>query len=313
MAFVFDHQSTDTMTYGDIAALDSLANMSICFIVDLTSADGTLVQFLGKFASSTGWQVRRLATNVIRFNVGNGTSTPSADSTTELLAGKHTVGVSYNGSADTVQFCIDGVGAGNPSITNIAMGNSTALMTIGKQTSNSLGGSIEQVMIWDVALTLEELQSYHAGEIPRPASMVFWQPCHELTQPDLIGNNAATNTGVTAGDGVSIVVPSYPAMRSTRQAFSVTALLKIINETLESTEGKINLLGLLKIINETLQLPEGKLELMGLLKIINEILGIQDGDNNDVWDPAGKITETMSDGTVWTGIFPPFTKRTRWS
>ncbi len=50
-----------------------------------------------------------------------------------------------------------------------------------------------------------------------------------------------------------------------------------------------------------------------LVKVIDETLQIEDGQNFNVPDPFGKLQETMSDGTVWTEIFPPFVKRTVWT
>ncbi len=50
-----------------------------------------------------------------------------------------------------------------------------------------------------------------------------------------------------------------------------------------------------------------------IVKVVDETLEIRDGDNFDVEDPSGKLVETMSDGTVWTKVFPPFTRRTQWT
>ena len=50
-----------------------------------------------------------------------------------------------------------------------------------------------------------------------------------------------------------------------------------------------------------------------LVKVIDEELEINDGDSNNLNDPAGRLQETMSDGTVWTTVYPPFIKRTVWT
>ena len=50
-----------------------------------------------------------------------------------------------------------------------------------------------------------------------------------------------------------------------------------------------------------------------LSRTINETLNLQDGGAQDFNDPDGAMTETVSDGTVWTKKFPPFHTRTRWS
>ena len=38
-----------------------------------------------------------------------------------------------------------------------------------------------------------------------------------------------------------------------------------------------------------------------------------DGESIAIYDPAGRIRETMDDGTVWTKTFPPFVRRTIWT
>ena len=50
-----------------------------------------------------------------------------------------------------------------------------------------------------------------------------------------------------------------------------------------------------------------------LVEVIDETMTIEDGDNNDLNDPSGKLEETASDGTIWKTLFPPFAKRTVWT
>lgn len=319
MAFSFkDAGVTDAISYTDIAALDSLTALSIACTIKLDTI-GVLGVIASKFASLQGWQLSVLTTGKLQLKIGNGTTSSIVNSTASLVAGTvYRIVVTYNATTDKVIFYINGVTEAAKAIANISIGNSTAAVTLGNAPSgsNALDGDMENVAMWSTVLTAGEALHYTVGGrlTGNGGGLQFFQPCWSNAQRDLISGSARTIAGtVNEVEGFSThpfaVQPHFGRLQQT----VITKLLKVINETLGINEGAVNILGLIQVINETEGIVEGSENRLGILKVVNETLRILDGDNNDLFDPAGKITETMSDGTVWTTIWPPFTKRTKWT
>jgi hypothetical protein len=321
MAFsFFDGDNTDAVSYGDIAALDALTTMSIACTIkpaNLTTVGGIVCKYLA--SATAGWDLRLLTTGKLAFRIGNGTSSSVVISQATIsLTTPTTIVVTYSGgTTDKVIFYINGVAYAALTI-GVSIAGTTGVLTIGNTpaagSTNAFPGDIEDVLIWNVVLTANEALSYHGGAIPDGASVKFFQPCHLSTQRDWITGAAATVTNtVNSVDGLRVVGRSRLQMGAARMAtYLETKLVKIKNETEELVEGILKFLGLVQLVAETEELSEARNNQLGLAKVASETLQLEDGGAANVWDPAGKITETMSDGTVWTTIFPPFAKRTRW-
>lgn len=318
MAFSFkDAGATDAISYTDIAALDSLTTFSIACTIKLDTI-GVLGVIASKFAALQGWQLSVLTTGKLQLKIGNGSTSAVATSTTVLAANTvYRIVVTYNGTTDKVIFYINTVAEAAKAISNLTIGNSTAVVTWGNSPSgsNALDGDLENALIWSSVLTQSEAQTYTVGgRIAPNSALQFFQPCWSNAQRDLVSGAARTVTGtvneVESFSNLPFVVrPHFGRL----QATVIVKLIKVINETEGIVEGKLDILGLIKVINETEGIVEGSLNRLGILKIINETVNVLDGDNNDLFDPAGKMTEIMSGGTVWTTVWPPFTKRTKWT
>ena len=316
MAFHTATGSENHVHYGDNSAWEGNAAMSWAFHINpdtLTNNERILAKGTGNINTSP-WQIQYYNTGVVRLRVADGAASTIVDSTTTLTAGQdNTVVIVWNGT--TVRFIINGTDDGTSALVE-AMTTDAGNLTLCGLTgvSASMDGVLEHVFIWDTDLSLTEALSYHNGVIPDPSNLVFWQPCWSSSMPDLIQGAAATVTGtVGVEDGFTEKVPRYPSQSGFFGYLGVTPLLKVIDEDENIGEGVSNLLGLLRVIDETENVGEDNANLLGILKFIDETLELQDGDNHDVWDPDGKLTETMSDGTVWTTIFPPFIRRTQWT
>jgi hypothetical protein len=266
-------------------------------------------------AGLDGWEFRLDGTK-LDFVFGTGAGFVNGSGTTAIGSNEsHYVGMSWDGS--NVQMMLDGAGDGNPAAAGTIQA-SGANLTIGNRPGDtkSWHGTIENVMIWNVALTLDELISVCSGIIPRPASLKFWQPCWIDTMPELITQTAATETGsVTNVDSENIYFAAAPR-RMQPAGFvpsGISALLKVIDNTLQLSEAVEDYLGLLKVVDNDVELSEAKDNFLGILEVVADTLQLRDGTTTNDFSPAGKLTETMSDGTVWTFVNPPFRKRTQWT
>lgn len=321
MAFEFTSASTDKLGYGDLAALDSLTAITIAVSFHISSLPSAIRGVYGKWGSSGGHKVTILSTNKLQLAVSNGTTIASLGTSAALAANTpyHAV-LAWDATLDTMDIFLNGVLENTGAVANIAAtNNNTGVVTIGNDpsspTARAFPGQISSVMVWNVRLTRNEMASLYAGGLPRPASLVFWSPCLFKAQPDLIGKATATETGsVVEVDTKGVRVAMRPTRRHVNVfPLTITLLTKVINEEEQIPEANNSILGLLKIINEEERLVEAALGFVGILKIISDQVQVRDGDNNDLFDPAGAMRETMSDGTIWTKVYPPFIRRTKWT
>ena len=339
MPFSFDLSTADAIRYGDINAMEGLSAASWAlhhYPTDLTSNGRRLFAKGDGTTASDPWHIDRQASGVVRLRIGDGAASTVVTSTTAMsLNQDNSMVFSWDGS--NVRIVVNGTDDGTFANTRV-MNSNTTEVAIGSPfgLTAAAAGYTAHVMMWSVALTAEEMQSYHAGHIPRPDKLIFWQPCWAKTMPDLIQGASPTEVGtVSLVDAFALKVPTLQQPDLFPGTGAITALFKVLSETEQLTEGDVRLMGILQVLTETEQLAESPREVIRLLKfiaeteqlsevsqnlittllakIVSETLQLQDGDNNNLFDPAGKLTETMSDGTIWTTVFPPFTKRTKWT
>lgn len=230
----------------------------------------------------------------------------------------HSVVISHNKGNGYDYWFADGASLGALSIIpdpvdsgeNWAVGNRPSV-------SSGAGAKIGRVAIWpDTALSAADAKVWHEGyKIPRADKLGFFAPCLYQSGSsygyDQINQVYGTKTGTVTM--ASSPIPRMYGASSSKVRFSIIQLLKVLTATEGLSDSGSGVLGLIKLDSDTVGLVDQGLNIIGLLKLGSDTLGLLDGDNNDLYDPAGKLTETMSDGTVWTKLFPPFTRRTKWT
>lgn len=340
MAFQYTGGDTDAMTYGDIAALDGLSALSICATVNTATvaADRAIVS---KFGSNSGFEFRIIGSPItLGFLTGDGSANAtSAANTTIGSSTKYTVGVSWDGT--NAQYLLNGAGDGNPAHSDPSAAANALLLNVGNRPSGALSftGSISNVYIWIVALSLDEMIGFHAGHIPDPANLRFWQPCYSDTMVDLIGQNAATEVGsVVVVEDFGLTQATYPAALG-RSMASIVALTSVFNETEDVSRAVNTNIGLQSVFNETEEVSDAWLTQLGIQQVLNETEQTEDGGSSlGHFDPAGfkeevmaattttteTVTESGKTDTIWVKgsdsnsctwrmVYPPFIARTNWT
>lgn len=302
----------NAIRFGNLAALDNPSAYSLAMVLEVTTGGNQMLIFgKGDYSSATtGWFLELITGPKIGIAHGNTTYVQATANSTNLPSGKNLIVVTWDGS--NVDYYVNRVADGTPAFAITANTNVSEVKLGGNQPNTATFGAavnISNAMWWDVALTAEEAAGW-PEQIPRMDSLQFWAPGYTDPGAEFMGQATVTKAGT-----VTIIEDSinWPGFEDEEESFNYSSMVKVVNEDEEVVDVLVNLLGLLEVIDETLQISEGTLNILGMLRVVSETLQVQDGDNHDLFDPFGKLTETMSDGTVWTQIFPPFIKRTQWN
>jgi hypothetical protein len=321
MSVVSTPSSTDCVHFGNVAGADSLTVMTIAATIKTGTLGASIYGIAGMLegAALTGWEFRLDASNRLEFLVGTAAGAVTANDSNVLADDTiYSVMVSWDGS--NAQFSIDGVLKDSPALvaTMGATAGSTFLGIGGRYGSGTRGfnTTVQDVVVWDVALEgADPAASYHVGAIPQPEDMVFWAQMHSsLTEQDRI-----TGVAGTVVNSPTLGAPLQTLGRAIRKPMSRPfmmgwgPLIKVIDEDENVAEAVERYLGILKVIDEDENLADGVLLYNGFLMVVDDTVSITDGTTTSEWSPDGVLTETMSDGTVWTTKFPPFIRKTQWT
>lgn len=316
MAFDFGGTKTHSngVDYGNVTALNAPTAYTIALLLKVEIADPATSIFSKQKTTSVanGWRLYINTTRTLQLQHANADAFSStATPTGALSTGQwYRVVVAYD--ATDTQLYVDGTNTSSASPTS-APGTTTNGVRIGSTGAGSDGAAIDtaHVMWWNVKLNAQEARSW-PWVIPRPTSLKFWAPCSAVTEKDLIGGNAGSLAGT-----VNIVEHgrhTIPQFNQSQFADSIIALLKVISDSMEISEDSLDLAGLIKVLSESVEISEDVNKVDGDIQVVDDTINLRDGDSEvGIFDPAGVITETMSDGTVWTTIYPPFSPRTVWT
>lgn len=296
--------NSNAINFGVLTALDAPAAYTMSAWVELQTlvAGGTAVFIFSKrndaADANDGWSWGIEAAEKPRVIHGDGTTTTAVVANTALTIGTtHHLVLTWDGS--NCDFYLDGVADGTPAQTRTITtnpGSDVTICDLDDPVANGSAARIGHVMFWDAAATTQEAISIYAGGIPNPANLKFWAPGWNDPGTDIVGQVAGTKVNTVTIKELPGITVAQPGFSPGRFPMSfISQLTKVIDETAEISEGTVFL--------ET-----------GMVQVaVSDTLELQDGQSTNVNSPWGKLTETMSDGTVWTTIWPPFHKRTQWS
>ena len=292
----------NAIKFGDLNALDAPSVYTLAFwvtvnLLPLGASDTMIAKADG--AAADGWSVSVLTDGELQVRHTDTTSDTATSVTANITTGYSSIVIMWDG-ATHCHFFQNGGSAESIALTKSIGANATD-MTVGNYSNHSGGAAVRlgHVMWWDVALTTQEAQSWHAGIIANPADLKFWAPGWTDSGIELIGQATSAKTGtVTIKEDKFKSVP-YFFGQCGYLPHSMHRIFKEYTEQADITDE--NAVGLPTFINKL---------------AVADSEGLRDGETSgdSKWDPDGNIIETMSDGTVWTkDKFPPYAKRNIWT
>jgi len=188
------------------------------FADDWTVPDASPQTLMGKFESSTGWQIR-LKNDKVVFNVGSGSIYYSCTiDATQLASGWHHIAASFD-NTNGMNLWVDG--SLNDQNGNTVYGSNGSSLLIGADVGSGstpdgsyYGGYIDEVRIWDKELTQAQIQENMHTELV-PASYTDLRGYYRLNTPDELEDDGnatdrdLTNYGCTFSDE-STPIGSFP-------------------------------------------------------------------------------------------------------
>lgn len=308
------------IAWGDLAMMDTPAAYTIAFDLYL-NATGAVGVVFSKYDHGTepwkGWRCYIAADDKLYLNHGNGVDANVEVAATTAYSGStyYRCMVSWDGT--NADFYKNGAADGTPAFSQTLTANSqtTCIGSDDGGGSNSPNGYIGHVMWWDAALTADEAAMHYAGVIPRAPNLKFWAPGWSDPGMELVGQASGTKAGtVTIVEDITKSVPYFFGACS-RILYGINSIYKVANDTLGLSEAASGIRFPYEVIDETLGLSDDQVAFFTRVHAVSETMGLQDycTEGSGEIAPDGLIEETMSDGTVWTRVFPPFARRTAWT
>lgn len=158
----------DRVDFNDVLDFTA-APISICaWVYPRTLGEGPSGRILDKFNNTTaGYTFLIYSTNRLRFFTGGGGADANTNSVT-LNAWNH-VAVSWDGS--NANFFVNGVAQGTPAVTNVPIGNTIDLcIGNGQSEDRTFDGVIDEVLIYNAALSEAKIDSIYAATATQPSS-----------------------------------------------------------------------------------------------------------------------------------------------
>lgn len=265
--------------FGDLFA--AMTKYTISFWIVVNTVPTATRDVFGKWhstAASQEWVVQINSDLKVIVQHHDGTAAASATvSTTAIILSEPThVTTVWDGT--NLTYHLNGVVDNSPPFsTAIRNASGTNLAVGARNGSNDKGIACDlgEVMLWkDEALADADIAAVYAGEPASLNTMDFWYRGLSTDDPEFFGN-AVSGTRST--------------VTSAEHQLGTCAFMPHGRFYDNTVPGAAN------------------------IKVVNDYLGVQDGDNNDLDDPSGFLDETMTDGTIWRTLYPPFTKRTQWT
>lgn len=144
------------ISVGDHADLDLTNNCTFVIAVYLSSLPGAEKFLITKYSATAGYAVMIDSNNKIKFKKMNASVEEGVIATTALTTGAwiHYVIVK---SGTAVTFYRNGVSDGVTALSTATIGTNSSNLEIGRYSSNYLSGNLDEAMVFNVALTADEV------------------------------------------------------------------------------------------------------------------------------------------------------------
>lgn len=213
--------TNDEIDFGDNYDVGDGSSSTTCAWVKLTedaSIDAIVVKSPDLTSTTQGYRLSQDASDVLTWNVADGTDAVTSTATTDIDGAWHFVCGVWNGSTDTTTLYVDGVQEDTDTGANVGSLANTSSCQLGEDNSdnNDLTGLVAYVQHFNTTLTAQQIiecQWHPGGCEPGTnlrGSYALWG---ESPEPQL-GNAATTITGTVTGaststDGPPTMVGGY--------------------------------------------------------------------------------------------------------